>query len=134
MKKRIDESEQRSLLELRGDCYGGEFGSYIPGLLNWVLEMDEEYARYLIKNAASCCQSIAQMKVQTLVESNPIADWVDNKIVVAEGASSNVGIAKKDRDPSSDNTYMNIHRWLYPNYAEYCLDTGCRPIALRRCA
>jgi putative DNA primase/helicase len=52
--------------------YLGEFAQYIPGLLNWMLAMDKAVPK------------LAVMKAQTLVETNPIADWVDHNIVCRE--------------------------------------------------
>ncbi|MDJ0594952.1 MAG: hypothetical protein QNJ72_34075 [Pleurocapsa sp. MO_226.B13] len=42
---------------------------YIPGLLNWVLAMDEEKAREIVKNYEAKVPSLLAMKAKTLVET-----------------------------------------------------------------
>ncbi|WP_036487441.1 hypothetical protein [Myxosarcina sp. GI1] len=110
----------------------GEFVPYLSGLLNWVLAMDEEEATNIIKNYETAVPSLLAMKTQTLVETNPIADWLDNKVILDPEARTNIGVAKRDKDSNSDNWYLHNDEWLYPNYAEYCHDTGTRSIGLRR--
>ena len=49
MMKRINSSKQRNLIEYRNREIRGEFAGDIPGLLNWVLEMDEGAANEIMK-------------------------------------------------------------------------------------
>ena len=132
MSNKISSQNQRNLIEHRNGEIFGEFAQYIPGLLNWVLEMDEESATRIIKNYRQAVPRLAAMKAQTLVESNPIADWLDNNIVYEKDCRTNIGVANRDKDSGSSNWYLNTDRWLYANYAEYCHNTGCKAISLRR--
>ncbi len=132
MVNKIGEANQKNLIEHRdGEMYG-EFVPYIPGLLNWVLAMDEKEATNIVKNYETAVPSLAAMKAQTLVETNPIADWLDNRVIYDPLAKTNIGIAKRDKDSHSDNWYLCNDKWLYANYAEYCHDTGSNVISLRR--
>ena len=110
----------------------GEFVPYIPGLLNWVLAMDEVEATRIVKNYEAAVPSLLAMKAQTLVETNPIADWLDSKVVYDRTAKTNVGVAKRDKDNNSAQWYLNTNKWLYASYAEHCHDTGTRALSLRR--
>ncbi len=132
MKTRINATEQRNLISCGRGEIRGEFAEFIPGLLNWVLDMDEGEANEIMKQYINKVPSLAEMKAQTLVETNPIADWLDYNIVYSEGCRTNIGVAQRDKDPNSDNWYLNTEKWLYPNYTEYCHNTGSRPIGLRR--
>ena len=132
MKTRINAVNQRNLISCGRGEIKGEFAEFIPGLLNWVLEMDEGEANEIMKQYIQRVPSLAEMKAQTLVETNPIADWLDYNIVYEEGCRTNIGVAQRDKDPGSDNWYLNTDKWLYPNYTEYCHNTGSRPIGLRR--
>ena len=132
MKTRINATEQRNLISCGRGEIRGEFAEFIPGLLNWVLDMDEGEANEIMKQYIQRVPSLAEMKAQTLVETNPIADWLDYNIVYSEGCRTNIGVAQRDKDPGSDNWYLNTEKWLYPNYTEYCHNTGSRPIGLRR--
>ena len=132
MKTRIDSVNQRNLISCGRGEIRGEFAEFIPGLLNWVLDMGETEANEIMKQYIERVPSLAEMKAQTLVETNPIADWLDYNIVYSEGCRTNIGVAQRDKDPGSDNWYLNTEKWLYPNYTEYCHNTGSRPIGLRR--
>ncbi|WP_052056026.1 phage/plasmid primase, P4 family [Myxosarcina sp. GI1] len=132
MFNRIESDRQRNLIEHRNGEMFGEFVPYLSGLLNWVLAMDEAEATNIIKNYETAVPSLLAMKAQTLVETNPIADWLDNKVILDPEARTNIGVAKRDKDSNSDNWYLHNDEWLYPNYAEYCHDTGTRSIGLRR--
>ena len=132
MKTRINAIEQRNLISCGRGEIRGEFAEFIPGLLNWVLAMDEVEANEIIKQYIDKVPSLAEMKAQTLVETNPIADWLDFNIVYEEGYRTNIGVAQRDKDRDSDKWYLNTEKWLYPNYTEYCHTTGSRPIGLRR--
>jgi putative DNA primase/helicase len=128
----IQSDRQKNLIEHHNGEMVGEFVPYIPGLLNWVLAMDEAEASRIIKNYEAAVPSLLAMKAQTLVETNPIADWLDHKIVYDRTAQTNVGVAKRDKDNNSDQWYLNTNKWLYANYAEHCHDTGNRALSLRR--
>ena len=132
MSYKIPDKQQRNLIEHRNGEILGEFAQYIPGLLNWVLAMDEAEATGIIKNYHQAVPRLAAMKVQTLVESNPIADWLDNNIIYCPDYRTNIGVAQRDKDSNSDSWYLNIDKWLYANYAEYCHNTGSKAIGLRR--
>ena len=132
MFNKIESDRQKNLIEVRSGKIRGEFLPYIPGLLNWVLEMDEESATSIVKNYESRVPSLLAMKARTLVETNPIADWLDNFIVYDSSARTNVGIAKRDKDGLSPFWYLDTKKWLYANYCEYCHNSGTRPVSLRR--
>lgn len=94
--------------------------------------MDESEATRIIKNYQKAVPKLAVMKAQTLVETNPIADWLDNNIVYRENYRTNIGVVKRDKDSGSDRWYLNTDKWLYANYAEYCHSTGTKSVGLRR--
>ncbi|MBW4532492.1 MAG: hypothetical protein KME09_01000 [Pleurocapsa minor HA4230-MV1] len=125
-------NRQKNLIEYQNGEMVGEFVPYIPGLLNWVLLMDEVEATRIIKNYETAVPSLLAMKAQTLVETNPIADWLDSKVVYDHAAKTNVGVAKRDKDNNSAQWYLNTNKWLYASYAEHCHDTGTRALSLRR--
>lgn len=132
MNNQIKGSKQKNLIEQKNDKMSGEFLPYIPGLLNWVLEMDEERATSIVKNYEEEVPSLLAMKARTLVETNPIADWLDNKIVYDATAKTNVGVAKRDRDNNSSTWYLETEQWLYASYCEHCYSTGTKSVCLRR--
>jgi putative DNA primase/helicase len=128
----IKGKRQKNLIEHKNGQMYGDFLPYIPGLLNWVLAMDEKSATEIVKNYEENVPSLLAMKARTLVETNPIADWLDNFVIYDMTAQTNIGVAKRDKDSSSPHWYLDTDKWLYPNYCEYCHNTGSRPVSLRR--
>ncbi|MDJ0597111.1 MAG: phage/plasmid primase, P4 family [Pleurocapsa sp. MO_226.B13] len=116
MFNQIKSDRQKNLIEHKNGRMRGEFLPYIPGLLNWVLAMDSESATEIVKNYEEKVPSLLAMKAKTLVETNPIADWLDNSIIYDPTAKTNVGVAKRDKDSNSPFWYLNTDKWLYPNY------------------
>ncbi len=55
-----------------------EFKKFLPGLLNLILSYSDEEVTDLIRNAEKKCPSVREYQRETLTETNPIADWVDN--------------------------------------------------------
>ena len=132
MDNQISGTQQKNLIEHKNGQLHGEFVPYIPGLLNWVLEMDEESATEIVKDYEAHVPSLLAMKARTLVETNPIADWLDNFVVYDPKARTNVGVAKRDKDSNSATWFLNTDVWLYANYKEYCQNSGTKAVSLRR--
>ena len=107
---RIPEYEGRNLAE--------EFRQYLPGLLKRVLEIPRQRVTDLIKHTEKNVPALAQKKWSQLVETNPIAAWVDDCIVLNSDAKGYIG---KD-DPEQAG------RWLYANFCEYQRGSGHRGI------
>ncbi|MDV3002434.1 MAG: hypothetical protein N5P05_004089 (plasmid) [Chroococcopsis gigantea SAG 12.99] len=132
MTYRVDENEQKNLIEHRNDKVYGEFVPYISGLFNWVLGIDPHEAAALIKNYRHRVPCLNLMKAMAMVETNPIADWLDHAIIYRDRHRTAVGVAKRDKNTDSDNWYSHTNEWLYANYAQYCHDTGSRAVGVRR--
>jgi len=105
---RIPEYEGRNLAE--------EFRPYLPGLLKRVLEISHERVTALIKHTDRNVPVLAQKKWSQLIETNPIAAWVDDCIVINPEAKAYIG---KD-DPEQ------VGRWLYANFCKYQREAGYR--------
>ena len=129
---KIPQHEQRNLLEFVDGKPSGEFTPFLPGLLNWILSMPDAEMMERLKNTASSVPSLQEVEAEALTESNPIADWVDNCVVIDSTGKTYVGVAKRDKSPDSENQFLNINNWLYANYAEYTTVTGNRTISCKR--
>jgi putative DNA primase/helicase len=90
-----------------------EFKAYLPGLLNKILSFSDAEVTRLIGNAEVVCPGLREFQRETLCETNPIADWLDNKVV---------------RSPNSRLTPA----FLYNRFKEYCDETGQKPVSLKR--
>ena len=132
MNKKIKKSQYRNLLEVSKDGNEGEFADYIPGLFNWVLELSDQEVKETILNEAHNSSELERAKAENLVQTNPIADWLDRYLVYRRDAKTKVGTAKRDKDSNTQTQYQNTHAWLYASYCEYCAGTQSRPIGLNR--
>ena len=130
--KHIVTEKRRKLIDtVKGELVG-EFVPHLPGLLNWVLTMDEELAEKYITKTESMVVGYKKIALQAIVATNPIADWADQHLIYQEGARLQIGVAKKNKDSSTENSYLNVASWMYPNYAEFCASTGTHLLSLKR--
>jgi putative DNA primase/helicase len=130
---KVEPSHQRNLIELSSDNeVGGEFADYLPGLLNLILSIDPDKATSLVKDYTKAVPALHAMEARSLCDTNPIADWLDNKIVYRPNEKTQIGVARKDKDPKSGYSFIGANYWLYASYCEYATATGCKPIGLRR--
>jgi len=107
---RIPEYEGRDLTQ--------EFRQYLPGLLKRVLEIPRERVTALIKYTDKNVPALARKKWAQLIETNPIAAWVDDCIVINPDAKSYIG--KDDPEQAA--------RWLYANFCKYQRESGHRSV------
>jgi putative DNA primase/helicase len=68
-----------------------EFKPYLPGLLAWVLEIADEQVTALVRNTSSTVHSLAKWKAETLIETNPMAEWLNSCLVHDPAAKTYVG-------------------------------------------
>jgi putative DNA primase/helicase len=95
-----------------------EFRPYLPGLLKRVLEIPRERVTALIKYTDKNVPALARKKWAQLIETNPIAAWVDDCLVIHPDAKSYIG--KDDPDKAG--------RWLYANFCKYQRESGHRSV------
>lgn len=131
--------QRRDLITITESGASGDFAEYLPGLLNWVLAMpDEDVTRFVLDTSANV-PGLSRWKAESLIESNPIAEWLDARIVADPGAKTYVGVAKRVRvssgtpgNSSSREIYENVDSWLYASYVSYCQSTGSKSVSSRR--
>lgn len=99
-----------------------EFEPYMAGLLFWALTMPEEEVRELILNTKNSVPSLSRAYYESLCDTNPLADWLDNKIIHDPRAKTYVGVDDANK----------INSWLYANYASYTRAINSRVIGQRR--
>lgn len=132
MNQQIDESEQRSLIEVSEDSISGEFAQYIPGLLNWVMAMPIDQVEYYIKRTSEAVPSLADQKINNLLSINPIADWADLMLIICPNNKVNVGLAQRNLDRTIPKQFINTEKWLYASYCEFMEASNNKPVSGRR--
>ena len=70
----------------------------------------------------------SQMK--SILEKNPIAQWLNENIVLEPLAYTHVG--KAIASIEKEEVYVGSSRWLYANYCQFCTEKNTKPISLTR--
>jgi putative DNA primase/helicase len=118
---------RRDLLSLHTGVPTGELAHELPGMLNWVLSMpDDEMVRRL-RTTTSLAQ--VDTKVMILKETNPLAAWADDCLMIADdNTATYIGMARR-LAPSRlydvpMDTFDREDEWLYANYRGWMLRAG----------
>jgi len=109
-----------------------EFKPYLPGLLAWALEMPDQEVTALVRNTSSTVRSLALWKAESLIETNPMAEWLDSCIVHNPAAKTYVGVAQRDKSSDTTTAYLFTDKWLYASYCEHSVATGSKAVSVRR--
>lgn len=132
--------QRRDLITLDRGKVSGEFAAELPGLLNWVLTMPDAQMVALVRDTARNVPSLAQWRVNSTIEANPMLGWIDECLVLIPDAKTYVGVADKLSESSGSpeagytqrSFYRNWDTWLYASYCQHCLQTGSKPVTMRR--
>jgi putative DNA primase/helicase len=98
-----------------------EFKPYLPGLLDWVLAMPDQDVAQLVRNTSESVFALKNWKIETLLDTNPLADWFDNCLVLVAGEKTYVGDSR--RRPDS---------YLYASYCDYMAGNGNKAVSGKR--
>jgi putative DNA primase/helicase len=103
---RVPEYQDRNLIK--------EFEPYLPGLLKRVLDIPREEVTRLVKHTDREVPALAVVKWRQLCETNPLAGWLDEKIILKSDAKTYVGQGDIEEEG----------RWLFANFCKYQQDNG----------
>ena len=101
----------------------------LSGLLNWALSMSDDDVRTSLGGING---EMTQVQREHLVETNKIAAWIDDNLVISPDAKLYVGasIKKKTDKYEIDSA---ISEKLYANYENWCEDNAIHhPVGLQR--
>ena len=106
----------------------GELAASLPGILNWVLALDDAAMVACLRGHSSI--SLARTKAETLVATNPLAAWADACLVRGDAESKTyVGVAN---ELPRGQGYERDTEWLYPNYCTYTQQANFQAVSLTR--
>jgi len=108
---RVPEYQDRNLIK--------EFEPYLPGLLKLALDIPPEEVTRLVKHTDREVPALAVVKWRQLCETNPIAGWLDEKIILKPDAKAYIGLGEVEE----------AGRWLFANFCKYQQDNGHRNTA-----
>ncbi|MFN6571089.1 DUF3854 domain-containing protein [Dendronalium sp. ChiSLP03b] len=85
-----------------------EFEPYLPGVLQWVLEMPALEVAAYFGDTNKKVPSLGSFSTEVLLNTNPLADWANDCLYYDPNAQTQIG----------DNG-QNPELFLYPNYCEW---------------
>jgi len=130
---RIPVERQRNLIEIKGDTVSGEFTEYLPGLFNLIVNMPDEEMEALLRDTDKLCPALGESKAENLLDTNPIAAWLDYCVVHDPDSRSQIGLAIPQKDKDIPAHFLNVDKFLYPSYCNYSKNSGSRtPLGLQR--
>jgi putative DNA primase/helicase len=91
-----------------------QFKRFLPGLLKRVLDIPREEVTRLIKHTDREVPALARVKWKQLCETNPIAGWLDEKVVISPEATAYIGLGDVEQ----------AGRWMYANFCKYQQENG----------
>lgn len=108
--KMLDPKDQDPDIDLK-------ISAELPGLLNRLLMLSDEEIASTLREASDLSGAGSR---RSLIETNPVAAWLDERCVVDLTARTNVGCLKYD----SVKRLQHVDEWLYPNYSEWLESVG----------
>jgi hypothetical protein len=115
-------SEERRLLDPDGSGgWRGELADELPGLVNWALVMTPAEARAALSRDV-CSLARVEMELETLLNTDLLADWADQHLIWDPLNTARVGAADGDAD-----------LFLFPSYLRWMDQQGrnSRPLSLK---
>jgi len=102
--------------------------SELAGLLNWATSMPDAEVKRVIGGING---QMTQTQRDHLVETNKIAAWLDDNIVIDANAVIYVGCSMKKKTNAGEINQARRDR-LYANYESWCDDNAVHPVSLNR--
>ena len=99
----------------------------LTGLLNWVMAMSAEEVKSVIGGING---QMTQTQREHLVETNKIAAWLDDNIVINSASVTYVGNSIKGKEYGEIS--LARREKLYANYESWCSEGAVHPVALQR--
>jgi len=124
-------SEAKEMIKLDQGIVKGLWKHYLPGLVNWVLEMSDDEMRQYLLDTYEMVPSLQRVRNEILLNSNNLVEWLQSEIVRDEKATTAVG-KKIPAAKDAQERYCNSKYHLYASYCSYCEDTGSKPVGQKR--
>lgn len=124
-------SEAKEMIKLDNGIVKGMWRNYLPGLVNWVLEMSDQEMREYLLDTYEIVPSLKRVRNEILLNSNNLIEWLQSEVVHAPSAVSSVG-KKIPAAKDAQERYCNSKYHLYASYCSYCEDTGSKPVGQKR--
>ena len=124
-------SEAKEMIKLDQGIVKGLWKNYLPGLVNWVLQMTDREIREYLLDTYEKVPSLKRVRNEILLNSNNLVEWLQSEIVLDDKAVTAVG-KKIPAAKDAQERYCNSKYHLYASYCSYCEDTGSKPVGQKR--
>ena len=124
-------SEAKEMIKLEDGTVKGLWKSYLPGLVNWVLEMKTEEMREYLLDTYEKVPSLRRTRNEILLTSNNLIEWLQSEVVYDPDVVTSVG-KKIPAAKDAKERYCNSNYHLYASYCSYCEDTGSKSVGQKR--
>ena len=125
-----DPKDYKTLINFndQGEPYG-EFADELPGLVNWLLEMDEDTMLEYLKNPSKKVSYIDEIRSEQMIDNNPIMDWLDAKVVYDPDVATWIG---ERTEGAGKDYYANTDKYLYASYCDFARKSNLKEMSRRR--
>ena len=123
--------QQKVLINCDRHLTTGEFSKFMPGLVNWILQMSEEDMRSYLLQTKERVAYFQKFTTQQNIRANPIIDWLHTNIVFDNNCMSYIGDCK----PAAKDArtfYHYAESRLYANYGEFCRNNNVNMMSRAR--
>lgn len=124
-------SEAKDMIKIEHGRVSGLWKDYLPGLVNWVLEMDEQTMRQYLLDTNEIVPALRRVRNNILLNSNNLIEWLQSEVVQADHVTA-VGKKIPNGNKETNERYVNSNYHLYPSYCEYCDATGSKAVGQKR--
>ena len=124
-------SEAKEMIKLDNGIVKGLWRNYLPGLVNWVLQMTDQEMREYLLDTYEKVPSLKRVRNEIMLNSNNLIEWLQSEVVIAPDHVSSVG-KKIPAAKDAPERYNNSNFHLYASYCGYCEDTGSKPVGQKR--
>lgn len=100
----------------------------LPGLLNWVLSMTDAEVKAVIGGING---EMTKTQREHLLETNKLAEWLNDNTVIIDGAVSYVGKSTSEIKDDYEIEKL-VNEKLYSNYERWSKESNYHPVAFNR--
>ena len=128
-------SEAKDMIKIDKGHVSGVWKDYLPGLVNWVLQMSEQDMRRYLLDTQELVPSLRKVRNNILLNSNNLIEWLQSECVYDENHVSAVGKkipAPREQNGGPSERYCNSSSHLYPSYCSFAEDTGSKAVGQKR--
>ena len=125
-------SEAKDMIKISKGRVAGLWKDYLPGLVNWILQIDEKEMRHYLLDTYEAAPSLKKVRNNIMVTSNNLIEWLQSEIVLDKDNVVAVGKKIPNTNKEMSERYFNSSFHLYPSYCEHCEATGSKAVGQKR--